>query len=430
MFKYCNLKNILNLPYYPIMNAIIGILLVVVFPALVLFGDSIWMGDWQDTQIVSIIISTFGLLFSLFLLNFLTILPGQKSLFFIPPVLAGVVFVIATIVFLFRLPYSIYYLIMSGSLGLVFCFLSQHFSLNFEKKSIAYVPVGRCSELNDIVLKGVRWCRLEDDFSYDDLSKCVAVVADFSDDNLSNDWQASLAKISLWGIPVYNFLQIQESLTGRIPIKHLHENNLGSLLPSKIYSSIKRLLDVVMVLITTPLVLPICLLVALIIKIESCYTGGSVFFTQIRVGQGGKMFRMYKFRSMIPTSELSGAKMAQIGDLRITRFGHFIRKTRLDELPQFINVLKGDMSLIGPRPEQPNFVEQFNNQIPFYCYRHIVKPGISGWAQVMQGYAGSEDETRIKLEYDFYYIKNFSFTLDVLIVIKTIQTMLTGFGAR
>ena len=122
--------------------------------------------------------------------------------------------------------------------------------------------------------------------------------------------------------------------------------------------------------------------------------------------------------------------MAVVGDMRITKFGHFIRKTRIDELPQFLNILKGDMSLIGPRPEQLSFVEQFNESIPFYRYRHIVRPGLSGWAQVMQGYASDEDETRVKLEYDFYYIKNFSLALDLLIILKTIQTILTGFGAR
>ena len=133
---------------------------------------------------------------------------------------------------------------------------------------------------------------------------------------------------------------------------------------------------------------------------------------------------------MIINSEKDGAKLAQVGDTRITRVGRFIRKTRLDELPQFWNILKGDMSLIGPRPEQKVFVEQFNKRIPFYNYRHIVKPGLSGWAQVTQGYAGNEDETQIKLEHDFYYIKHFSFSLDILIIFKTIKTILTGFGAR
>ena len=122
--------------------------------------------------------------------------------------------------------------------------------------------------------------------------------------------------------------------------------------------------------------------------------------------------------------------MASTNDMRVTRIGKFIRKTRIDELPQFFNVLKGNMSLIGPRPEQKVFVDQFEQEIPFYNYRHIVKPGITGWAQVTHGYAGDADETRVKIEHDFYYIKHISFSLDILIVFKTIKTMLTGFGAR
>ena len=116
--------------------------------------------------------------------------------------------------------------------------------------------------------------------------------------------------------------------------------------------------------------------------------------------------------------------------MRITRVGKFIRKTRLDEIPQFINVLKGEMSLIGPRPEQRAFVTQFEKDMPFYAYRHVVKPGITGWAQVVQGYAADADDTQVKIAYDFYYIKHFSYWLDLLIVLKTIRTILTGFGAR
>ena len=133
---------------------------------------------------------------------------------------------------------------------------------------------------------------------------------------------------------------------------------------------------------------------------------------------------------MTKDSEKDGALFASAGDMRVTKIGKFIRKTRIDELPQYLNVLKGDMSLIGPRPEQQVFVDAFEKQILFYNYRHIVRPGISGWAQVTQGYTADVDDTQIKVEHDFYYIKHFSMWLDVLIVFKTIKTMLTGFGAR
>ncbi|MNZ52763.1 UDP-N-acetylgalactosamine-undecaprenyl-phosphate N-acetylgalactosaminephosphotransferase [compost metagenome] len=169
------------------------------------------------------------------------------------------------------------------------------------------------------------------------------------------------------------------------------------------------------------------LVTAILIKLES---PGPVMFLQNRVGKGNQDFRIYKFRSMCQNSEQHGAQFAQDGDMRVTRVGKVIRKLRIDELPQFFNVLKGDMSLIGPRPEQRTFVDQFEREIPFYMYRHIVRPGISGWAQVVHGYAADADDTRIKIEHDFYYIKHFSLWLDVLIVFKTIRTILTGFGAR
>ena len=228
-------------------------------------------------------------------------------------------------------------------------------------------------------------------------------------------------------MPVYNARQIEESLTGRVRIRHMYENQLGSLLPSPVYSVIKRIIDIVAVLAVMPIVLPIMLVTAIAVVLES---KGGALFIQNRVGKGGKEFKIYKFRSMTKDSEKDGAQFASAGYMRVTKIGKFIRKTSIDELPQFFNVLKGDMSLIGPRPEQKVFVDAFEEQIPFYNYRHIVRPGISGWAQVTQGYTADVDDTQIKVEHDFYYIKHFSMWLDVLIVFKTIKTMLTGFGAR
>lgn len=406
---------------------IFGWLLACGLPAVLLFWEYFAQGEFLSTQKVSLIVSTIVLFVSLQLLKNFTKIPAQSALSLVLPVILSAMVLAGLTLFVFRLPYSVYYLATSWGLTLVFCFVIQWFVRSSQIFSIAYVPTGRCIELTKIA--GVNWVRLDKNQPNVALL-CDSVVADLADNGLHGDWERELANISLLGVPVYHYLQIQESLTGRIAVKHLHENTFGSLLPSPFYMAFKRCMDIAVVVLTSPIVLIICVLTAIMIKIESRKTGGSVFFIQTRIGKGGKPYRMYKFRSMIPTSESGGAKMATTGDMRITPFGHFIRKTRIDELPQFINVLKGEMSLIGPRPEQPSFVEQFNDNISFYRYRHIVRPGISGWAQVMQGYAGNEDETRVKLEYDFYYIKNFSLTLDLLIVIKTIQTMLTGFGAR
>lgn len=206
----------------------------------------------------------------------------------------------------------------------------------------------------------------------------------------------------------------------------MHENNLGALQPKQGYRLIKWLIDIGIVLLSLPIILPLVLVICLLIMLES--SGGPIFVQQ-RVGQGGKVFNMYKFRSMYINAPAQSQLMTQIKDKRITKVGKWIRQWRVDELPQFINVLKGEMSLIGPRPELPTEVVRLEKEIPFYVYRQIVKPGISGWAQVMQG-DGHVENIQTKLEYDFYYIKNFSFTLDFLIMIKTLQTILTGFGAR
>lgn len=417
-------KHILN---HLLIQFMIGWLLVCGLPALFLYWEHIVLRSFLVTQQNSILASTVVLLVSLKLLKTLTKMPVQNAMSLSLPVVLMVMTLVGLFLFIFRLPYSVYYLVTSWGLILIFCFVMQWLIRSSQVLNIAYVPIGRCLELPKI--DGVNWIELDREkikntVIYD------SVVADFSDENLRGEWEKELANISLSDVPVYHVVQVKETLTGRIAIKHLHENHFGSLLPSPFYVAFKRFMDIVIVLFTAPIVMVICLITAMIIKIESRRTGGSVFFVQTRIGKGGKPYRMYKFRSMIPTSESDGAKMAMQGDMRITPFGHFIRKMRIDELPQFINILKGDMSLIGPRPEQVSFVEQFNENIPFYRYRHIVRPGLSGWAQVMQGYAGNEDETRVKLEYDFYYIKNFSLTLDLLILIKTIQTIFTGFGAR
>lgn len=415
---------------YLIIRILVGWQLVCLLPAVVLFWEYVLTENILVTQINSVIASSVALTLSLIGLDRLTQFPGQKSMVTVLPTLLASGLIVGLILLVFRVPYSVYYLSMSAALGLVFCFVSQVFLRSVTQVTIGYVPIGRYQSLLDI--KDVRWVELTKCFKPASHERLPfhAVVADLADKDLSGEWEQLLAEAALQGTPVYNVLQVSESLTGRLPIKHLYENNLGSLQPSQSYLLVKRLADTAVIIMSAPIIIPIAILLAFAIKWEGRHSKSAVLFKQRRIGQGGKLFTMYKFRSMIATAEANGSQMATDADLRVTKFGCFIRKTRLDELPQFINVLKGEMSLIGPRPEQLDFVEQFNETIPFYRYRHIVKPGISGWAQVMHGYASDEDETKVKLEHDFFYIKNFSLTLDLLIVIKTIQTMVTGFGAR
>jgi exopolysaccharide biosynthesis polyprenyl glycosylphosphotransferase len=186
-------------------------------------------------------------------------------------------------------------------------------------------------------------------------------------------------------------------------------------------AAVKRAFDLLLSCILALFSLPVMLLAALAVKLDS---PGPALYSQIRTGKDGRPFRVFKFRSMFQNAEQGGARWASEGDPRITRVGRFLRTSRIDELPQLWNVLKGEMSLIGPRPERPEFDASLAEQIPHYQTRYRIKPGLSGWAQVMYPYGASVDDAREKLAYDLYYIKNCSALLDAWITLKTIKVVL------
>jgi sugar transferase (PEP-CTERM system associated) len=193
-------------------------------------------------------------------------------------------------------------------------------------------------------------------------------------------------------------------------------------------TAIKRLFDITFALILLTLALPVMLLTAIAIMLES---GLPIFYRQERVGKNGRLFDVIKFRSMRTDAEKDGKpRWASGNDSRVTRVGRFIRKTRIDELPQLLNVLKGDMSLVGPRPERPFFVDQLTKEIPFYAVRHSVKPGVTGWAQVRYHYGASVEDSAEKLQYDLYYVKNHTLFLDLVVLFETVGVVLTGKGAQ
>lgn len=237
-----------------------------------------------------------------------------------------------------------------------------------------------------------------------------------------------IACLSL-NVTYYELSSFYEKIMGKIPVDYIGQvwflENLqeGS---KKIYEIVKRFFDILISLLLLILSSPLIPFIVIAIKIDS---KGSILFKQFRVGKNGKRFLAMKFRSMYTDSEKTGPQWAQKEDPRVTRIGRLMRKTRLDEIPQLINVLRGEMSLIGPRPERPEFVEQLKAQIPFYEERLLVKPGLTGWAQVMgPSYGGSLEETLEKIQYDLYYIKNRSLGLDVSILLKTIKTVLSRKG--
>lgn len=235
-----------------------------------------------------------------------------------------------------------------------------------------------------------------------------------------------LTRLKLSHVRLYSVEVVAELLSGRkmVPTNH---DDLWQIDGNPAYDVAKRVMDVALVLLTLPLWLPLCALVGLAVKLDS---PGPMLFSQTRIGRDGHSFRLWKFRSMRHHSQPQPARFAQQQDDRITRVGRTIRRWRLDELPQLFNVLLGDMSLIGPRPEQAEFVQAFATRITAYPYRHLVRPGLTGWAQVNQGYADGEEETAVKLSYDLYYVAHYSTALDLLIVYKTIQTLLSGFNVR
>ena len=254
----------------------------------------------------------------------------------------------------------------------------------------------------------------------------TGVVADLRND-LAPEWEKFLARCALKGLPLYHSKEIRESLTGHVAIEHLSENTLGAYLPSSLYMRFKRLFDLAGVLIVAPVVVPLALLTALLVKLVD---GGPVLFRQTRMGFRGQPFAIYKFRTMAVGAETAGLRFTEENDPRISRLGRVLRRYRLDELPQILNILRGEMSWIGPRPESMALAGWYERHIPFYSYRHIVRPGITGWAQINQGNVAMISAATTKLHYDFYYIKHVSFWIELLIAARTVRIVLTGFGSR
>jgi sugar transferase (PEP-CTERM system associated) len=233
-----------------------------------------------------------------------------------------------------------------------------------------------------------------------------------------------------------NGIQIDEGnafrakLSGKLSVESLHPSSLiysNSLKGFLFKKKLKGFIDLCLSLSFASLLIPVGFVISLAIKLE---TRGPVFYSQKRVGKDGVIFDLLKFRSMRVDAEENGPIWACNNDNRITKVGRVIRKLHLDEIPQLINVLKGEMSFIGPRPERPFFVEMLQKEIPYYCFRHMVKPGITGWAQVYYHYGASKEDALKKLEYDLYYIKNMSLFLDLMVFFRTLRVVLWGNGAR
>ncbi len=340
--------------------------------------------------------------------------------------------------FMLRFDYSRYVFTASFALALLW-FIAVYFIVKrLVITRFSVISGGHADKLAEI--GNIRWTLLRSPEAFDPVNG--PVVADLRQ-NYSPKWERFIADCALRGVPVYHSKQIKESLSGKVEIEHLSENNFGSLLPNMIYLHFKQLADIALALLLFPIFAVVLLVVGTAIFVTS---GGPIFFRQKRMGYRGQHFMVYKFRTMRPLNTEPGgdgqqkttdtnagsreSAMTRKDDGRITWIGGYLRKYRIDEIPQIINILKGEMSWIGPRPEAVVLSDWYESELPFYRYRHVVRPGISGWAQVKQGHVAEVDQVLEKLHYDFFYIKNLSLWLDFLIALQTLRIVSSGFGAK
>lgn len=406
-------------------QAPIAILLAAIFPCGMLYNGHLSSYD------VRILNNTFiGVVLAIglgsWLMRNIARYPGSEALSSTIPSFFGS-FGILLIFFVFaRVPYNRTILFSGFLISIIWFFVMSAVGQRRRILNIGLIPFGDLSNIEGLPNVRVRRIHAPDE-PIDDLD---AIAADFRVD-LPAEWDRQLANCALERIPVYHTKHLVESLTGRVAIEHLSENSFGSLTPRQDYMMFKLAVDWLAALALGVLMLPAMIVFALAIKLTS---RGPALFRQERMGYEGRPFTIFKFRTMkvVEVSEDQARNMAMTrdNDIRITTLGRFMRKTRIDELPQIINVLRGEMSWIGPRPEAMVLSRWYEEQIPFYRYRHIVRPGIAGWAQVCQGHVSEVDEVQSKLYYDFYYIKHYSLWIDLLIVVRTIWIVISGHGAR
>ena len=399
----------------------IALVVVVIAPGMVwtpyAFWSPLYFGSFQNTMMGTFV----AMLLGAYLRRRMAIYPGTGTLSVVLPAFAVAYWIVILGFFFLRFDYSRFQFAASFGLAVLWFGAVSLLETNLTRERFLLLPFGQARNL--LVRMEADWVIAK---SAKELpSDITGVVADLRAD-MPPAWEKLLSTAALSGLPVYHWKQVAESLSGAVDIEHISENNLGSLLPSSAYLRLKRLVDTLVVLLTAPVTLPVALVAALAILF---FDGRPILFRQVRTGFHGQRFVMLKFRTMRQGSE-NGLLFTTEGDSRVTRLGRILRRFRIDELPQIINIIRGEMSWIGPRPESLDLAEWYEKEVPFYSYRHIVRPGITGWAQVHQGNVAEIKAATTKLRYDFYYIKYFSPWLDILVAAKTVPILVTGFGAR
>ena len=344
----------------------------------------------------------------------------QGNMGYVAPVAVLTYALVAALLLLLRVDYSRFQLFGSGLLTVLWMAAAAQLRARYLVRNYAVIPKASTAAMPE--LRACRW--LDFDEVQQQQMRVDAIVADLSHDLPERQLEA-LADAAIAGVPVLDRRYIVESLTGRTPLGGLTPNEFGALLPSRQYLVVRRVIELCLTVLVLPLLLPILAVVAALVRLDS---PGPVFFVQTRIGRRGQAFRMIKFRTMIHGA--GGPSFTATADPRITRVGAFLRRCRLDELPQVLNILHGEMSWVGPRPEAQSLEKGYVRDIEHFALRGIVRPGLTGWAQINQGYAHEADAMRAKLEYDLYYLKHCSLWLDLVIILRTFAVVFRGTGAR
>jgi len=359
---------------------------------------------------------------SVFLINEQTYIDESNQTVGVLSLLLGYLLSIV-VMFTFRMHYGLWYVFVFVTLTTVWVyFISSKDNDSIWRSKFVLAEVGNWRLLED---SSIQMVLIEDPNALTNY-KDHQLVIDY-DAVISQSWKRILAEQSVEGRPAIHTVELYEKLYGRVPLMQASDSYVRNSFRHSDYLSIKRAIDIVVaVFAVTVLAVPM-LVVTLLVRITS---SGPALFSQPRVGRNNKIFTLYKFRTMLSDAEIDGPSFAKDNDMRVTKVGRWLRQSRIDEWPQFWNVLRGDMSIVGPRPERPEWVSTFLEEIPYYSLRHTIRPGITGWAQVRQGYASGAKESELKLEHDLYYLKNLCLHLDLTIIFRTVFVLGAGFGAK
>ena len=399
-----------------------AVLLSVVLPFFARFGTNAAVHAFDQTGTSLLVL--LAIIGSHVFLKKFSRYPSQDPLSTVLPAVTVCFAIVVMLITFGHLDYSRSLLFMGYFMTLVWYGGLAFLRARMLKPRLTVVPVGTGRNLP--LLAQAEWRVLREPPATVLPQSMDGVVVDLTAE-LDQRWEDFLVNCAAQGVPIYDSTRTREFMTGEVDLRRAGDIGMDALQPHRSYMYFKSVIAIAGAVITLPVTLALLGFTCLLIKLDS---PGPAFFVQKRMGQHGRIFDCYKLRSMHIDSDKTGPGFTMNDDPRVTRVGRVIRKYRLDELPQVFNILKGEMSWIGPRPEALALALDYGQHIPYYAFRHSVKPGISGWAAIRQGNVAEVTEATRKLRHDFFYIKNMSASLDAFIAVKTMWIVITGFGSR